>query len=37
VYDIRNGIIKDLNVSMNNDEEMPNVYKFEKNQIPPIG
>lgn len=30
VYDIRNGIIKDLNVSMSSDEEMPDVYKFEK-------
>jgi carbonic anhydrase len=32
VYDIRNGIIKDLNVSMSSDEEMPDVYKFEKLQ-----
>jgi len=32
VYDIRNGIIKDLNVSMSSDEEMPDVYKFEKPQ-----
>jgi hypothetical protein len=30
VYDIRNGLIKDLNVSMNSDEDMPEVYKFEK-------
>jgi carbonic anhydrase len=30
VYDIRNGIIKDLKVSMSSDEEMPDVYKFEK-------
>jgi carbonic anhydrase len=32
VYDIRNGIIKDLKVSMSSDEEMPDVYKFEKPQ-----
>jgi len=30
VYDIRNGLIKDLHVSMSSDEEMPDVYKFEK-------
>ena len=30
VYDIRNGIIKDLMVSMHDDSEMPDVYKFEK-------
>lgn len=31
VYDIRNGVIKDLKVSMSSDEEMPDVYRFEKN------
>jgi carbonic anhydrase len=36
VYDIRNGLIKDLKVSMHSDEEMPDVYKFEKNP-PPAG
>lgn len=30
VYDVGNGIIKDLKVSMHDDSEMPNVYKFEK-------
>jgi carbonic anhydrase len=30
VYDIRNGIIKDLKVSMHEDSEMPDVYRFEK-------
>jgi carbonic anhydrase len=30
VYDIGNGLIKDLKVSMNSDEDMPEVYKFEK-------
>jgi carbonic anhydrase len=30
VYDIGNGIIKDLKVSMHDDSEMPEVYKFEK-------
>ncbi|HRG07660.1 MAG TPA: carbonate dehydratase [Cyclobacteriaceae bacterium] len=30
VYDIGNGIIKDLKVSMHDDSEMPDVYKFEK-------
>src|SRR6185369_16675132 len=34
VYDIRNGLIKDLKVSMSSDEEMPDVYKFEKPQQP---
>jgi len=32
VYDIRNGVIKDLKVSMSSDEEMADVYKFEKPQ-----
>src|SRR6478609_7732775 len=32
VYDIRNGLIKDLKVSMHSDEEMADVYKFEKPQ-----
>jgi carbonic anhydrase len=30
VYDIGNGVIKDLKVSMHDDSEMPDVYKFEK-------
>lgn len=30
VYDIRNGLIKDLKVSMHDDSEMPDVYRFEK-------
>jgi carbonic anhydrase len=30
VYDVANGIIKDLKVSMNDDSDMPEVYKFEK-------
>jgi carbonic anhydrase len=30
VYDVANGIIKDLKVSMHDDSEMPDVYKFEK-------
>jgi len=30
VYDVGNGIIKDLKVSMNDDSQMPDVYKFEK-------
>lgn len=30
VYDIRNGLIKDLKVSMHNDAEMPDVYRFER-------
>lgn len=30
VYDVGNGVIKDLKVSMHNDSEMPEVYKFEK-------
>jgi carbonic anhydrase len=30
VYDIRNGLIKDLNVSMNDDSAMSSVYRFEK-------
>ncbi|MBS1507941.1 MAG: carbonate dehydratase [Bacteroidetes bacterium] len=33
VYDIGNGLIKDLKVSMNSDEDMPDVYKFEKNPL----
>lgn len=33
VYDISNGLIKDLKVSMNSDEDMPDVYKFEKNPL----
>jgi carbonic anhydrase len=31
VYDLRTGLIKDLKVSMNSDEDMPDVYKFERN------
>jgi carbonic anhydrase len=30
VYDIRNGLIKDLNISMNDDSGMSEVYRFEK-------
>lgn len=30
VYDIRNGLIKDLKVTMHDDSEMPDVYRFEK-------
>jgi carbonic anhydrase len=30
VYDIANGIIQDLKVSMHDDSEMPDVFKFEK-------
>lgn len=30
VYDVRNGLIKDLKVSMHDDSEMPDVYRFEK-------
>lgn len=30
IYDVRNGLIKDLQVSMHDDSEMPDVYKFEK-------
>jgi carbonic anhydrase len=30
VYDIRNGLIKDLKVSMHDDTEMPDVYRFER-------
>ena len=30
VYDIRNGLIKDLNVTMHSDSEMSDVYRFEK-------
>lgn len=30
VYDIANGVIKDLKVSMHDDSEMPDVFKFEK-------
>ncbi len=30
VYDVRNGLIKDLKVSMHDDSEMPDVYKFER-------
>jgi carbonic anhydrase len=33
VYDIGNGLIKDLKVSMNSDEDMPDVYRFEKNPL----
>jgi carbonic anhydrase len=33
VYDIANGLIKDLKVSMNSDEDMPDVYRFEKKQL----
>jgi len=36
VYDIRNGIIKDLKVSMNSDEDMPDVYRFEKKTFTPL-
>lgn len=36
VYDVGNGIIKDLEVSMNSDEDMPDVYKFEKTTFEPI-
>jgi carbonic anhydrase len=30
VYDVRNGLIKDLKVSMHDDSEMPDVYRFER-------
>jgi carbonic anhydrase len=30
VYDVANGLIKDLEVSMHDDSEMPDVYKFDK-------
>jgi carbonic anhydrase len=30
VYDIRNGLIKDLKVTMHEDSEMPDVYRFER-------
>jgi carbonic anhydrase len=30
VYDVRNGLIKDLKVSMHEDSEMPDVYRFER-------
>ena len=30
VYDVANGLIKDLKVSMHDDSEMPDVYKFER-------
>ncbi|HNR74023.1 MAG: carbonic anhydrase [Bacteroidetes bacterium OLB12] len=30
VYNVANGVIKDLKVSMHDDSEMPDVYKFEK-------
>src|SRR6478735_8273430 len=36
VYDIRNGLIKDLKVSMDNDEDMPDVYRFEKTTFTPV-
>lgn len=36
VYDIHSGIIKDLKVSMNNDDDMPDVYKFEKKPHEPL-
>ncbi len=36
VYDVGNGIIKDLNVSMNSDEDMPDVYRFEKETYTPV-
>lgn len=36
VYNIRNGLIRDLDVSMNSDEDMPDVYKFEKKPQTPI-
>jgi len=30
VYDVSNGLIKDLKVSMHDDSEMPDVYRFER-------
>ena len=30
IYDVANGLIKDLKVSMHDDSEMPDVYKFER-------
>ncbi|MBK5277361.1 MAG: carbonate dehydratase [Bacteroidia bacterium] len=36
VYDVANGIIKDLKVSMNSNEDMPDVYKFEKTTFTPV-
>jgi carbonic anhydrase len=29
IYDVRNGLIKDLKVTMHDDSEMPDVYRFE--------
>lgn len=29
IYDVRNGLIKDLKVTMHDDTEMPDVYRFE--------
>ncbi len=37
VYDIGNGLIKDLKVSMNSTEDMPEVYKFEKKKFTDVG
>ena len=36
VYDVGNGLIKDLKVSMNSTEDMPDVYRFEKNTFTPV-
>jgi carbonic anhydrase len=33
VYDVRNGLIKDLKVTMHDDSEMPDVYKFERVKV----
>jgi carbonic anhydrase len=33
VYDVRNGLIKDLKVSMHDDSEMPDVYRFERLKV----
>jgi carbonic anhydrase len=30
IYDVRNGLIKDLKVTMHEDSEMPDVYRFER-------
>jgi carbonic anhydrase len=36
VYDVGNGLIKDLKVSMNSTEDMPDVYRFEKSTFKPV-
>ena len=36
VYDVGNGLIKDLNVSMDSVDDMPDVYRFEKETFTPV-